>query len=71
MADDSDARFERHEEILGGLARMLAAQHVMNERQLEFNQEVKLTLARVDITLAKIETLLTRVFRHESNGRET
>jgi hypothetical protein len=42
---------------------MLAAQHEMNQRQVEINQDVKITLAR-------IETLLARMIRHEDNGRD-
>lgn len=69
MNDDYEARFQQHEAIMAGLSRMLEAQHIMNERQLEFNQEVKLTLSRVDITLARIETLLARMLHTEDNGR--
>jgi hypothetical protein len=64
MADDAhEERFRRHEEIMEGLARMLAAQHEMNRQQIEINQDVKTTLAR-------IETLLARMIERSDNGRD-
>ena len=63
MADDHEERFRRHEEIMEGLARMLAAQHEFNRQQLEINADVKTTLAR-------IETLLARMHPTGENGRE-
>jgi hypothetical protein len=56
MADD-------HEEIMEGLARMLAAQHAFNRQQLEINADVKTTLAR-------IETPIARMLPPSENGRE-
>jgi hypothetical protein len=65
MADEAhEERFRWHEEIMEGLARMLAAQHEFNRQQLEINADVRTTLAR-------IETLLTRWTRPEDNGRES
>jgi len=67
MADDAhEDRFRQHEAIMAGLARLLEAQHAMNEcqetinaelkafnrQQLEINQDVKTTLARVETLLA-------------------
>ena len=43
MADDYEERFRQHEAIMEGLARMLVAQHAMNERQDAMNE--RLTLA--------------------------
>jgi hypothetical protein len=78
MADDAHAEHLRqHDEILRSLAAILAAQHEKNQsydaiiqeqrefnaRQLEMNQDVKTTLARV-------ETLLARMLRHDDNGAE-
>ena len=48
MADDHEERFRRHEEIMEGLARMLAAQHEFNRQQVEINADVKTTLARIE-----------------------
>ena len=70
MSDDADARFERHEEIMTGLARLLEAQHILNARQLEFNQQQVEINQDTKTTLARIETLLARMLRHEENGRE-
>ena len=58
-----EERFQQHEEILRSLAAMLAAQHEMNRQQVAINQHVETTLAR-------IETLLARMIRHEDNGRD-
>jgi hypothetical protein len=71
MVDDAhDERFRQHEDILRGLAAMLVEQREMNRhfgelfrQQVEINTDVKTTLAR-------IETLLARMIRHEDNGRE-
>ena len=35
MADDHEERFRQHEQIMEGLARMLAAQHEFNREQRE------------------------------------
>lgn len=63
MADDHEERFRQHEAIMEGLARMLAAQHEFNRHQVEINQDVKTTLAR-------IETLLAHMLPQGENGRE-
>ena len=76
MADDHEERLRQHEEILRSLTAMLAAQHAMNQRmaamltnhdrllhqQVEINQDVKTTLARV-------ETLLARLLQTDTNGQ--
>ena len=75
MADDHEDRFRRHEAIMAGLARMLEAQHHMNEeqramnmrmeafvtQQLEFNADVRTTLAR-------LETIVARMGQQSENG---
>jgi hypothetical protein len=78
MADDAqEERFRQHEALLQGLARILAAQHeknqsydamiqeqrAMNRQQVEINQDIKTTLAR-------IETLLARMIERSDNGRD-
>ena len=78
MADDAhEERFRQHEEILRSLTAMLVKQDGINERltlaierldrslaqQVEINADVKTTLARV-------ETLLSRMFRPEDNGHD-
>jgi hypothetical protein len=82
--DEYDERFRRYEEILAGLARMLAAQHEMNQRfegfiqhQDTINERLTLaieridrTLAHVEITQARMETLLARMFPTGENGRD-
>ena len=77
MADAHDERFRQHDEILRSLTAMLVKQDGINERltlaieridrslaqQVEINADVKTTLARV-------ETLLARMLRHDDNGKD-
>ena len=77
MPDDHEERFRQHEAIMEGLARMLAAQHVMNEEQREMNRDVKAILQQqaefnqdVKTTLAREETLLARMIPPSENGQE-
>jgi len=77
MPDDHEERFRQHEEMIQGLARMLAAQHMMNEEQREMNRDIKAILqqqveinADVKTTLARVETLLARMIPSTENGRE-
>ena len=85
MADDAHAEHLRqHDEILRSLAAMLAMQHEKNQsydtiiqEQREMNQRLTLaieridrTLAHVEITQARVETLLARMIRPAGNGRD-
>ncbi len=77
MADDHEERFRQHEAIMEGLARMLAAQHVMNEEQREMNRDIKAILQQqaefnqdVKTTLARVETLLARMLPTGENGQD-
>ena len=84
MADDYDERFRQHEAIMEGLARMFQAQHEMNQEQKEMNQRVTLAIERIDqsftqqveinadvkTTLARIETLLSRMIPTGENGQD-
>ena len=84
MADAHAEHLRQHDEILRSLAAMLAIQHEKNQsydtiiqeqremnqrfdallqQQAAFNQDVKTTLARV-------ETLLARMLRHDDNGTD-
>jgi hypothetical protein len=72
MPDDHEDRLRRHEAIMEGLARMLAAQHEMNQRVEGFmqrqdtvNDRLTAAIERLDVTQARIETLPTG-----ENGRE-
>ena len=76
--DDHEDRFRRHEAMQEGLARVLEAQHAMNQRQDAINERLTLaieridrTLAHVEITQARMETLFARVFRPQENGHDT
>jgi hypothetical protein len=79
MADDAhEDRLRRHEAMLEGLARVWQRQGEINDRLdtaieelRRFNQQQVALQADVTTTLARLETLLTRVMRGEGgNGRE-
>jgi hypothetical protein len=72
-----EERFQQYEEILRSLTAMLASQQLRNERQDTINErlavaieELKVINVGVQTTLARIETLLARMLRHEDNGRD-
>jgi hypothetical protein len=79
-----EERFRQHEAIMEGLARMLAAQYAMNERQDVINDRLTNAIERIDrtlaqqaeinadvkTTLARVETLFARVFRPQENGQD-
>ena len=77
MANDHEEHLRQHDEILRSLTAMLVKQDGINERltlaieridrsltqQVEINADLKTTLARV-------ETLLSRMFHPEDNGHD-
>jgi hypothetical protein len=74
---DDDERYRLHEEMLQGMARMWERQGEINLAQQEITERLTLaieridrTLAHVEITQARMETLLARMLRQEDNGRE-
>jgi hypothetical protein len=77
MDDAHEDRLRQHEAIMEGLARMLAAQHEMNQRvegfiqrQDTLNERLTTAIERLDVTQARIETLLARMLPPSENGRE-
>jgi len=77
MADDHEERFRQHEQIMEGLARMLEAQHGMNQRvegyllrQDAMNERLTAAIERLDVTQARIETMLARMIEQSENGRD-
>ena len=77
MADEYEDRFRQHEQIMAGLARMLEAQHGMNQRvegllqeQRTINERLTAAIERLDVTQARIETLLARMMQQGENGRD-
>ena len=71
MADDAhEERFQQHEDILRSLTAMLVKQDGINERLTLAIERIDRTLAHVEITQARIETLLARMIRDEENGRD-
>ena len=57
---------ERDEQILA----LLEAQREFNREQREFNRQQVRINADVSATLARLETLMTEVFRERHNGRD-
>jgi hypothetical protein len=62
---------------MAGLARMLEAQHGMNQRvegllqeQRTINERLTAAIERLDVTQARIETLLARMMQQGENGRD-
>jgi hypothetical protein len=78
MTDDAhEERFRQHEQLMEGLARLLAAQHETNQRQDAINERLTTAIERIDgaierldVTQARIETLLARIIPQSENGRE-
>ena len=74
---EHDERFRQHEDILRSLTAMLVAQREMNQRVEGFLQgldhaiqELKdFNQQQLGIS-ARLETLMTRMIRHEDNGRD-
>ena len=71
MADDE------YQDIVRRLTAMMVQQHEWNGQQAQLNERLTLaieridrTLAHVEITQARIETLLARMVRPADNGRE-
>jgi hypothetical protein len=52
------------------LLESIREQREFNARQLAINQNLDTTLARLEITQARIEALLARLIRAEENGRD-
>jgi hypothetical protein len=70
MADDHEERFRQHEDILRSLTAMLVKQDTINERLTLAIERIDTTLAHVEITQARMETLLARMLQQGENGRE-
>jgi hypothetical protein len=84
MDDAHEERFRQHEDILRSLTAMLAAQHAMHERvegfmlrqdtlnaqQAGINERLTAAIERLDVTQARIETLLARMLPTGENGRD-
>jgi len=70
MAEDYEERFEHHEDILRRLTAMLVEQREFNHQQVEINARLTAAIERLDVTQARIETLLARIIPQSQNGRE-
>ena len=71
MADDAhEERFRQHEDILRSLTAMLVKQDGINERLTLAIERIDRTLAHVEITQARMETLLSRMLRTDTNGQD-
>ncbi len=77
MPDDPHEHLQQHDDILRRLTAMLAVQHDRNQAydallqaQQEFNARQVAINEDVRTTLARLETLLTRMLRTETNGHE-
>jgi hypothetical protein len=59
-----------YDEIIRHLVRIAAHQDTINEDLRAFNRQQVEMNADVKTTLARIETLLARMIRHEDNGQD-
>jgi hypothetical protein len=59
-----------YDEIIRNLVRIAAHQDTINDRLTASIERIEQTLAHVEITQARIETLLARMIQSESNGRD-
>ena len=70
MADDDEERFEHHEDILRRLTAMLMEQRTFNQQQVAVNERLTAAIAHLDLTQARIETLLARMMQQGETGRD-
>jgi len=77
MDDAHEERFRQHEDILRSLTAMLVEQRTMNQRfegyiqeQQTINERLTAAIERLDVTQARIETLLARMLPQSENGRD-
>jgi len=61
---------QEYDEIIRQLVRIAAHQDTINEDLRAFNRQQVEMNADVKTTLARIETLLARMIRHEDNGQD-
>jgi hypothetical protein len=70
MDDEYEDRFERHEAILRSLTTMVVRMDVYLAQQGTINERLTAAIERLDLTQARIETLLARMLRPGDNGHE-
>ena len=70
MPDDADERFQHHEDILRRLTALLVEQRDFNHQQVAINERLTAAIERLDVTQARIETLLARMIPPSENGRD-
>ena len=61
---------QEYDEILRTLVRIAAHQETINEDLRAFNRQQVEINADVKTTLARVETLLARMLRHDDNGKD-
>ena len=62
---------ERQETINEDMCASMLQQGTINESLTTAIERLDTAIERLDITQARIETVLTRLLRHEERGRET
>ena len=68
---------DEYQDMVRRLTAMMVQQHEWNGQQVQLNVRLTLAIERIDRTLAgvestqaRIETLLSRMIRHGENGRD-
>jgi translation initiation factor 1 (eIF-1/SUI1) len=69
MTEDYGDRFERHERMLEGLAKLWQRQGEINEEQRAINERLVAAIERLDATQADIKQLLATLIERGTNGR--
>jgi predicted nucleic acid-binding Zn-ribbon protein len=69
VSDDFADRFEEHERMLQGLARLWHRQGEINEELRAFNRQQVAINARLEATQAEISRLLATLVERGANGR--
>ena len=77
MPSDFNDRLDSHEDMIRRLIAIAAHQDVINDdlrafvrAQSTINDRLTAAIERLDVTQARIETLLARMIERSTNGRE-
>ena len=61
---------DEYDEMLRTLVRIAAHQDTINTAQRLVNERLAAAIERLDVTVAEVKNILTRLIEHSTNGRE-
>jgi hypothetical protein len=70
MADEHEDRLRQHEEMLRSLTAMFVRMDGYLAQQATVNERLTAAIERLDVTQARMETLLARMLPQTENGRD-